>query len=342
MSTGAPLLEVEGLVRWFEGVKAVDGVSFTLQAGQVVGLIGANGAGKTTTMRLLATLDIPDRGTVRLGGVDIVERPNEVRQRIGWMPDHFAAYKDTTVADYLDFFGRAHGLRGSDLINRVTEVTEFTDLTELSTREMAKLSKGQTQRLCLARTLLNDPEFLLLDEPAAGLDPKARLEFKNLVRVLRERGKTILISSHILSELGEMCDTLIFMDRGAVMHHGDTDSIRRGGATTGACLIDITVDGPVAPLLQWLAMRPGWKVAEERRDGVRAAFLNAEPAALAAELRRLVLDNVAVMNFHREHRRLEEAFVDMLRDPQAPRPLRIAVEPPILPPLLPPTEERLP
>ncbi|MCX6951393.1 MAG: ABC transporter ATP-binding protein [Verrucomicrobia bacterium] len=322
-------------------MQAVNGVSFTLQAGQVVGLIGANGAGKTTTMRLLATLDIPDRGTVRLGGIDIVERPNEVRRRIGWMPDHFAPYKDTTVRDYLDFFGRAHGLRGADLARRVEEVTVFTDLTELASRQMEKLSKGQTQRLCLARTLLNDPEFLLLDEPAAGLDPKARLEFKNLVRVLRERGKTILISSHILSELGEMCDTLIFMDRGTVMHHGDTDSIRRGGATTGACLLDITVDGPVAPLLEWLVVRPGWKLTEERRDGVRAEFANAEPAALAAELRRLVLDGVAVVNFHREHRRLEEAFVDMLRDPQAAR-ARPPAEPPLLPPVLPPSVEKLP
>jgi ABC-2 type transport system ATP-binding protein len=333
--SAAPLIEVEKLFRWFDGVKAVNGVSFTLPAGQVVGLIGANGAGKTTTMRLLATLDIPDGGTVRLGGIDIVEHPNEVRRRIGWMPDHFVAYKDTTIRDYLDFFGRAHGLHGADLHHRVTEVAEFTDLTSLMTRPMDKLSKGQTQRLCLARTLLNDPEFLLLDEPAAGLDPKARLEFKNLVRVLRERGKTILISSHILSELGEMCDTLLFMDRGAVMHHGDTNSLLRGGAQTGSCLIDITVDGPTAPLLEWLVLRQDWKLVEERRHGVRAGFGNAEPAALAAELRRLVQDGIAVTDFHREDRKLEEAFVEMLRDPSAVG-APVATEPPALPPPLPP------
>ena len=313
--SAAAFLEVENLVRWFDGVRAVNGVSFAIPAGQVVGLIGANGAGKTTTMRLLATLDLPDRGAVRLGGVDIVEHPNEVRHRIGWMPDYFPAYKDTTVGDYIDFFGRAQGLRGAELARRVAEVMAFTDLGPLASRSMDKLSKGQTQRLCLARTLVNDPEFLILDEPAAGLDPKARLEFKNLVRVLRERGKTILISSHILSELGEMCDTLIFMDRGAVMHHGDTGTLRRGIATNGACAVDIVVDGPVPPLLEWLAVRPGWKLVEERRDGVRAAFASAEPAALAAELRRLVADGVAVTDFHREERRLEEAFVEMLREP---------------------------
>ena len=315
MTTIAPFLEVENLVRWFDGVRAVNGVSFVIPAGQVVGLIGANGAGKTTTMRLLATLDLPDRGVIRLGGIDIVERPNDVRRRIGWMPDYFPAYKDTTVGDYIDFFGRAHGLRGPELTRRVAEVTEFTDLGALAHRPMDQLSKGQTQRLCLARTLINDPEFLILDEPAAGLDPKARLEVKNLVRVLRERGKTILISSHILSELGEMCDTLIFMDRGAVMHHGDTGTLRRGAATNGACAVDIIVDGPALPLLEWLVVRPGWKLVEERRDGARAAFASAEPAALAAELRRLVADGVAVTDFHREERRLEEAFVEMLREP---------------------------
>ncbi len=331
----APFIEVEGLFRWFEGVKAVNGVSFTLPAGQVVGLIGANGAGKTTTMRLLATLDIPDRGTVRIGGIDIVEHPNEVRRRIGWMPDQFAPYRDMTVGDYLDFFGRAHGLKGRDLIKSVTEVAEFTDLATLLTRPMDRLSKGQNQRLCLARTLLNDPDFLILDEPAAGLDPKARLEFKNLVRVLRERGKTILISSHILSELGEMCDTLIFMDRGAVMHHGDTDSILRGPEATANCQIEINVHGPVAPLVEWVTLRQGWKLIDERRNGVRATFDSVDPALLAGELRRLVTDGIAVTEFHREDRRLEEAFVDMLRDPTAPRGTVIA--PPPLPPPLPPS-----
>ena len=311
----ALILEVEGLYRWFDGVRAVTDVSFSIPEGEVVGLIGANGAGKTTTMRLLATLDVPDRGVIRLGGIDIVEYPNEVRRRIGWMPDHFTAYKDTTVGDYIDFFGRAHGFGGDELRQRVEEVTTFTDLTELTKRPMDKLSKGQTQRLCLARTLLNDPDFLVLDEPAAGLDPKARLELKNLIRVLRDRGKTILISSHILSELGEMCDTLIFMDRGGVMHHGDTDTLRRGDVTAATCVVDLVVDGPVAPLLEWFALRPGWKVIEERRDGARAVFTSGETSALAAELRRMVVDGIVIADFHREERRLEEAFVEMLREP---------------------------
>jgi ABC-2 type transport system ATP-binding protein len=312
-----PMLEVKDLSRWFGGVRAVNGISFRLEQGQVVGLIGANGAGKTTTMRILATLDLPDRGSVKLAGVDVVEYPNEVRRRIGWMPDHFTPYRDTTVSDYLDFFARAYGLRGAELERRITEVAEFTDLVGLANRPSDRLSKGQAQRLCLARTLLNDPEFLLLDEPAAGLDPKARLEFKNLIRVLRDRGKTILISSHILSELGEMCDTLLFMDRGAVMHHGGTEALRRGAGADGISVIDISVHGDSTSLLNWLAVRPGWKVLEERREGVRAEFAGASSETLAQELRRLVTDGVPVADFHRELRRLEDAFVEMLREPPA-------------------------
>jgi len=311
-----PFIVVRGLRRRFGSVLAVADVSFEFAAGQVVGLIGANGAGKTTTMRLLATLDQPDRGIARIGGVDIVSNPEAVRQRLGWMPDHVAVYRDMTVGDYLDFYARAHGLRGRELEDRLGSVVEFTELTELLERPATALSKGQAQRLSLARTLLNDPDFLILDEPAAGLDPKARLEFKNLVRLLRDRGKTLLISSHILSELGEMCDSLLFMDRGRVMHHGDTESLCRPGvAADGAVAVTIRVLGEPAPLLAWLAVRPGWRVVEERRDGARAAFAPVESAALAAELRRLITDNIAVIDFHREERRLEEAFVEMLREP---------------------------
>ncbi len=316
--SNAPYLIVRDLARMFGKVQAVGGVSFEVAAGQVVGLIGANGAGKTTLMRILATLDLPDRGTAHLGGVNVVERPTAIRRRLGWMPDHVGIYRDTTVGDYLDFYARAHGFRDGELVRRMADVVDFTELGELLERPAEALSKGQMQRLSLARTLLNDPEFLILDEPAAGLDPKARLEFKNLVRLLRERGKTLLISSHILSELGEMCDSLLFMDRGRLVHHGDTDSLRRRDAVAaGEFAISIRVHGDPAPLSAWLALRPGWRLVEERRDGVRAAFANSDPAILATELKRLTADGIAVTDFHREERRLEEAFVEMLREPPA-------------------------
>jgi ABC-2 type transport system ATP-binding protein len=316
--TAAPYLVVRDLARSFGSVRAVDGVSFAIAAGQVVGLIGANGAGKTTMMRMLATLDLPDHGTIHIGGTNIVAQPTKVRRRLGWMPDFVGVSRDMTVGDYLDFYARAHGFRDRELVRRMSDVIQFTELSELLDRPADALSKGQTQRLSLARTLLNDPEFLILDEPAAGLDPKARMEFKNLVRLLRDRGKTLLISSHILSELGEMCDSLLFMDCGRLMHHGDTDSLRRRDAVAaGEFAVNIRVHGDVAPLLAWLALRPGWRVVEARRDGARAALAQSDPVALAAELRRLTADGVIVTDFHREERRLEEAFVEMLREPPA-------------------------
>jgi ABC-2 type transport system ATP-binding protein len=169
--------------------------------------------------------------------------------------------------------------------------------------------------VCLGRTLLNDPRFLILDEPAAGLDPKARLEFKNLVRILRAQGRTLLISSHILTELGEMCDTLIFMDAGRVVHHGDKESLQRRDETTGQAY-DITVLGEVAPLVARLELEAGWKVLDVRRDGVRAECAQPDPAAVAVTLRRLCAE-LPVLEFRREERRLEEAFVEMLRKPAA-------------------------
>ena len=314
--SAAPYLVVRNLVRHFGAVRAVDGVSFEIAAGQVVGLIGANGAGKTTMMRMLATLDPPDSGTIHLGGVNTLAHPGRVRRTIGWMPDFVGTARDMTVGDYLDFYARAHGYRDRELVQRLADVVAFTELEPLLDRPSDGLSKGQVQRLSLARTLLNEPDFLILDEPAAGLDPKARLEFKHVVRQLRARGNTLLISSHILSELGEMCDSLLFMDGGRLVHHGDTASLKqRDAAATGAFAVTIRVHGDPAPLFAWLALRLGWRVTEERRDGARATFAGADPVALAAELRRMIADGLIVTDFHREERLLEEAFVEMLRDP---------------------------
>jgi len=193
------ILEARELSREFDGVKALDAFSFQLHKGEVLGLLGANGAGKTTAMRMMATLDTPSSGSIRIANEDVVQRPEAIRRLVGWMPDHFGTYANMTVFEYLDFFARAYGFKGATRRQRVQEVMDFADLGPLADRMMNALSKGMGQRLCFGRMLLPDPEFLILDEPAAGLDPKARLEFKNLVRLLAQRGKTLFISSHILS-----------------------------------------------------------------------------------------------------------------------------------------------
>lgn len=313
MTATNPILRVHDLHRQFGAVRAVNGVTFEIPRGQVLGFIGQNGAGKTTTMRLIATLDVPDAGTMEVDGHDVVEAPDRVRPLLGWMPDHTGTYDLTTVIDYLDFFARAQGLRGAKRQGRLREVIDFTDLGPLVERPMRALSKGQAQRLALARTLLHDPQLLILDEPAAGLDPKARVEFKNLVRLLRDQGKTLLISSHILSELGEMCDSLLFIHDGRIVHHGSAESLRRGQSHGGGVRVRITVAGEPAPLLEWLPVHPGWKFVGALPDGARADFAATEPAALAGELRRMVNDGLAVAGFQVEERLLEDVFIDMLK-----------------------------
>jgi ABC-2 type transport system ATP-binding protein len=314
--TAAPttLVEVESLSRAFGPVRAVNDLSFTIPSGAVVGFIGANGAGKTTTMRIMATLDDPTAGTVRVAGHDVTEKPTLIRRLVGWMPDTLGIYADMTVFEYLDFFGRSYGFSAAQRRDRIDDVMHFADLGPLADRQMAKLSKGMSQRLCFGRMLIPDPEFMILDEPAAGLDPKARLEFKNLVRILSARGKTLFISSHILTELGEMCDRLVFIDSGRLLFQGRADDLARDGAAGATTtVIDVTVAGDLTPLRDWVGNHAGWKVLAERPRGARLTCPATDDAALAAALRGLVAGGIDVIEFRREQRRLEEAFVDMVK-----------------------------
>lgn len=313
------LVQVTNLHRVFENVHAVRGLNFDIHRGQVVGFIGANGAGKTTTMRMMATLDIPTRGTVRIAGEDVLQHPEKVRRLIGWMPDNYGAYHYMTVFEYLDFFARAYGFRNAERKSRVDEVMDFADLTVLADRQMNKLSKGMGQRLCFGRMLLPDPEFMILDEPAAGLDPKARLEFKNLVRLLAQRGKTLFISSHILSELGEMCDTLLFIDAGKLVYHGAADTLKRSNGKNhqgdAQFVVDINVlnDESAGLLKEWATVNEGWSLVEEKRLGARLALASDDQQRLSMGLKKMINDGISIVEFRREERRLEDAFVDMLR-----------------------------
>jgi len=312
------IIQVENLERDFGDVKAVNGVSFEIEHGKVVGFIGANGAGKTTTMRMMVTLDMPTSGSIRVGGLDVIDHPAEVRRQVGWMPDAYGTYDNMTVFEYLDFYGRAFGYKKIERRKRIDEVMDFTDLDSIADRPMNKLSKGMGQRLCLGRTLIHDPTVLVLDEPAAGLDPKARIEFKNLVRLLAERGKTIFISSHILSELGEMCDHLLFIDAGRIVHHGSTESLtQRHGQEA---LLEIRVAESPEALYAWIQVNPDLEMVDRLKNGARIKYPEMDETRQAALLRRLVLDGVEVTGFFKVERRLEDAFVDMLKTNPPPLP----------------------
>lgn len=303
-------IAVKNLYRYFGPLKAVDGISFEVPHGSVCGFVGANGAGKTTTMRIMATLDYPTMGNVEICGINVVNFPAKVRSYIGWMPDHFGNYEHMTVLEYLDFYARALGYSGKERQMRVQEVMEFADLIPLADRLSNKLSKGMTQRLCLGRSLIHDPQILIMDEPAAGLDPKARVELKHLIRILAEEGKTIFISSHILSELGEMCDSLLFINNGRIVHHGDAESLRHGTDNQGGYFFDVQVLGDPQSLSDWAVTNPYAEFIESRKQGGRLRVESVDVAARV--LASMIKDGLQVVEFHKEQRNLEDAFIDML------------------------------
>lgn len=222
-----PAIELRDLHRLFGSTHAVDGVSFEVPRGSVFGYIGPNGAGKTTSMRILATLELPSSGEAYVEGLSSVNDPDRVRMRLGFMPDSFGTYADTNCIEYLDFFARSHGLMGRERTRRLRWVMDFTGLRELAEKPIRGLSKGMRQRLCLGRALIHDPAVLILDEPAAGLDPRARIELRRIIRSLAAEGKTVLISSHILTELAEMCDRIGIIEQGRLLATGTVDEIRQ-------------------------------------------------------------------------------------------------------------------
>lgn len=309
MST--PIIEVRDVHRFFGSLHAVRGISFDVSAGQVLGFIGANGAGKTTTMRMMATLDVPDLGSILIGGIDTLENPLSVKRKIGWMPDSYGTYEFITVREYLDFFARSYGYVGPERNQRIEQVMDFTELRSLAGRYVNTLSKGMGQRLCLGRTLLHDPEILILDEPAAGLDPKARVEFKHLVRLLANEGKAIFISSHILSELEDMCDSLLFIDAGSIVHHGSAEALK-SGSESSQWVFDIKSCDEPNKLEQWLILRPNVRIVESIQQGFRVQLSVSARDEASLLLRAMMQDGIPVFDFHQYQQKLEDAFIEMV------------------------------
>jgi ABC-2 type transport system ATP-binding protein len=220
------MIAVEGLHKEYGHRVALDEVSFEVPKGEIFGFVGPNGAGKTTTIRILATLSSADAGEATVGGIPVHESPAEVRGLIGYMPDFFGVYDRLTSAEYLEFYAACHGVPRRKRRAVARELLELVDLGDRREAPVDSLSRGMKQRLGLARALVHDPAVLLLDEPASGLDPRARVEMKELIRELRRMGKTILISSHILPELEELCTWVGFIDGGRMVAAGPMSQVR--------------------------------------------------------------------------------------------------------------------
>jgi ABC-2 type transport system ATP-binding protein len=237
-----PVVETRGLVKRYDTQLAVAGVDLTIGPGEIFGLVGPNGAGKTTMMKILATLLAPTAGEALVTGIPVTADPIEVRRRIGYMPDFYGVYDDLRVWEYLDFFARCYGVPANRRATMIGELLEIVGLTEKRGEYVESLSRGMRQRLCLAHTLVHDPILLILDEPASGLDPRARVEMREILRELRRMGKTVLVSSHILPELGEMCTGVAIIDRGQVLRSGPIGEIERSLRATALLRIDVLGD----------------------------------------------------------------------------------------------------
>ena len=319
---GEPALELRHLHRFFGRLKAVNDVSFKAWPGQVMGFIGPNGAGKTTSMRILATLDTPTAGDAFVCGYSVVDDPDKVRRYLGFMPDSFGKYANMNVVEYLDFYARAYGLRDSKRRDAIDHVLVFTELRKLADKPINTLSKGMSQRLGLGRCLIHDPQVMVLDEPAAGLDPRARVELRELIRLLAsEMNKTVLISSHILTELGEICDSAAIIEAGQILAYGTIEEIQRkqqeaADHSQTARILHVRIAAPdqtqeaTDALEKWLLEQP--LVAQVQCATGRATFdFEGDDADQNQLLQNLLSAGHPVIEFHGKSQSLEDAFMNI-------------------------------
>lgn len=311
------MIQLDHVTRSFGSTRAVDDVSFHVRSGEVFGFIGPNGAGKTTSMRILSTLDTPTSGEAWVDGFSVVDDPDRVRRRLGWMPDGFGTYPNVNCEEYLDFFARSYGLRGRDRRRSLTNVMGFTQLDTLANKPVSGLSKGMKQRLCLGRALIHNPKVLILDEPAAGLDPRARIELREMIGELANEGKSLLVSSHILTELAEMCDRVGIIEHGKLLAVGTVDEIldqqvAKSAETNTSNKIEITVLSDVDEAKEWLEVRERVEVQLVVHRTIKVE-VKGDLEFQANLLAEMVGQGIRVVNFSSKQKSLEDVFLSVTR-----------------------------
>lgn len=304
-------IEVRNLSRYFGSVKAVNNISFSLKENEIVGFVGPNGAGKTTAMRIMATLDEPQEGDVLMGGVSIFDNPMEARREIGFMPDTLPEYDNMTVREYIDFFGRAFRLRGKALRKAVEDVEDFTGSGQFRNKLLKELSKGMKQRISLARALIHNPRVLILDEPANGLDPRARVELREMIASLGKAGKVILVSSHILLELSEMCTRFLILEKGRLLRGGTVDEISRKNCEEVVVSLKV-IDMKPTELLAMLRECEMVKECVESPSAIKVVLAGGEANA-SLFLKMLIEKNLKVIEFSIQKENLEDVFMDVTK-----------------------------
>jgi ABC-2 type transport system ATP-binding protein len=326
-----PIIEIRDLYHSYKRQQAVRGVSFAVDQGSIHGFVGPNGAGKTTTLKILATLLRPQRGSVRVFGLDVVSDYKNVRRKLGFMPDHFSLYRQMTVQEYLDFFAAAYGMNLTERNRVVGDVLALTDMEARRNDLIKALSRGMQQRISLARVLVHDPALLLLDEPASGLDPRARIELMEIIQELRRMGKTIFISSHILSELALLCDSVTILDRGTVRYSGSMAGLSQNDGETADYMLSLVQDHPEVEAALRKVSGVTAITKEPKLSQYRVTFhrKQTDPNILL----RATLDSGAqILGFQEILRQLNQAFMDLTEPGVPPMPVEGQPAPPPLPP----------
>ncbi len=310
------MLKLNELTRYYGSYLALDHLSLSIGDGELHGFVGPNGAGKTTTMRIVATLLKPSSGTALIDGVDVVKEPRSVRKLMGFMPDFFGVYDRLKTSEYLDFYARCYGFGYKERQKMTDSLLDLVNLLDKRDSYVDVLSRGMKQRLCLARALIHNPKLLILDEPASGMDPRARAEMKGILRTLKDMGKSVLISSHILPELSEMCDALTIIDHGKLIFTGSVDELSnhmRGEAPVQVKLKQGVSEDVYENAALLFKQFPGVTgVKRDENDILNISFEGDEDAAGA--LLRQTIAELPIVDFHRAPLNLEKVFMEVTRN----------------------------
>ncbi len=302
------MLEIKDLVKNYGKFTAVDRLTLSVGKGAICGFVGPNGAGKTTTMRIMSGLLNASSGSVIIDGVDVTKNPRALREKIGYMPDFFGVYDNLKVTEYMDFYAGAYGIAYKDRASIIDNLLEIVDLSHKKESYVDSLSRGMKQRLCLARSLVHDPELLILDEPASGLDPRARVEMKEALKQLQEMGKTIIISSHILPELAEMCTEVCIINRGKLAAQGSVHEIMQ--KLSQKRIIHVEPLREMGQMIQILKEQPMIRSISENTKAVEFDFTGTNEE-LSGILKQIILADIPLLSFKEKEGNLEEVFMQV-------------------------------
>ncbi|PZD96318.1 ABC transporter ATP-binding protein [Paenibacillus sambharensis] len=304
------MIEIRALSKQFGQFHALKSIDLTIARGTVFGFVGPNGAGKSTTMSILATLMAPTSGTAKVGGYDVTEHPKEVRKLIGYMPDFFGVYDQFKAIEYLHFYAASYGIPKSERDQLIPQLLELVNLTDKKNAYVDTLSRGMKQRLCLARSLVHDPELLILDEPASGLDPRARIEMREILKELKTMGKTIIISSHILPELAEMVDEIGVIEHGEMVAQGNVQDIQNRLRVKR--ILVIRTEGREQEAEDYIREHPHVKRVSRDDRGIHVHF-GGHDEEQADLLHGMIQHGFRLISFSEAQTNLEDVFLEITR-----------------------------